>query len=106
MALVQRQHERDKLKRNIFTFRENINRHINLSKKYSYDDEGFKQFSRFEVHFTQYNQDIDHVIELINNGKSQADVISYLTNPVFIENFKAADDALSAIAHQKSCQQN
>jgi two-component system sensor histidine kinase/response regulator len=101
MALVQSQHERDKLKRNIFTFRENINRHINLSKKYSYDDEGFKQFSRFEVHFMQYNQDIDHVIELINNGKSQADVISYLTNPVFIENFKAADDALSAIAQQK-----
>ena len=101
MALVQNQPDREKLKRSIFKFRENIRRHVDLSKKYTLDDEGFKQFSRFDVHFAQYNQDIDHVIELIGNGKSQADVISYLTNPVFIENFNAADDALATIARQK-----
>lgn len=101
MALVQNQNDREKLKRNIFKFRENIRRHADLSKKYTLDDEGLKQFSRFDVHFAQYNQDIDNVIELIGNGKSQADVISYLTNPVFIENFNAADNALATIAHQK-----
>ena len=72
-----------------------------MSKKYTLDDEGLKQFSRFDVHFAQYNLDIDHVIELIGNGKSQVEVISYLTNPVFIENFNAADDALATIARQK-----
>ena len=99
MALVQNQHERDKLKRNIFKYREHIRRHADLSKKYTLDDEGLKQFSLFDVHFAQYNLDIDHVIELIGNGKSQADVISYLTNTVFIENFNAADNALATIAH-------
>lgn len=100
MALVQNQSERDKLKQSIFKFREDIRSDVDLSRKYTLDDEGFKQFSRFEVHLAQYHQDIDHVIELIDKGKSQADVISYLTNPVFIENFKAADGALAEIARQ------
>ena len=100
MALVHNQNDRDILKQSIFKFREDIRSDVDLSKKYTLDDEGFRQFSRFEAHFTQYNQDIDHVIELITNGKSQADVISYLTNPVFIENFKAADNALAEIARQ------
>lgn len=98
MALVQSQNDREQLKQSIFKFREDIRRDVDMAKKYSLDDAGFKQFSRFEVHLAQYNQDIDHVIELIGKGKSQADVISYLTDPVFIENFKAADNALMEIA--------
>ena len=101
MALVQNQKDRDNLKQSIFKNREIIRQHVDLSKKYVLDDRGLKEFSGFEVHFSQYNQDIDHVISLINSGKSSnVDVINFLTDPSFIENFKAADNALSSIAKQ------
>ncbi len=101
MALVQNQKDRDSLKQSIFKNRETIRQHVDLSKKYVLDDQGLKEFSGFEVHFAQYNQDIDHVISLINSGKSSnAAVINFLTDPAFIENFKAADSALSNIAQQ------
>ncbi len=101
MALVQHQENRDKLKQNIFKFRGVIREHVDLAKKNILHDEGSKSFSQFDEHFTQYNQDINNVIALINSGKSSnADVINYLTNPAFIENFQAADDALRDIAKQ------
>ena len=101
MALVQKQQDRDSLKQSIFKSRAIIRHHLDLSKKYVLGDQAFKEFSRFEVHFTQYNQDIDYVIGLINSGKSSnADVINFLTAPVFIENFNAADNALGNIAQQ------
>ena len=107
MALVQNQKDRDNLKQSIFKNREIIRQHVDLSKKYVLDDRGLKEFSGFEVHFSQYNQDIDHVISLINSGKSSnVDVINFLTDPSFIENFKAADNALSSIAKQNEIAAN
>ena len=101
MALVQHQEDRDKLRQSIFMFRGLIREHVDLSKKYMLDDEEFKNFSLFDAHFTQYNQDINNVITLINSGKSSnADVINYLTNATFIQNFQAADNALISIAKQ------
>ena len=99
MALVQNQKDRDQLKLNISKFRGTIVEHVDLSKKYIIDDEELKTFSEFDVHFTQYNQDIDRVMGVINSGKSNnMDVINELTNVAFIQNFQAADHALSAIA--------
>ena len=99
MALVQNQKDRDQLKLNISKFRGAIVEHVDLSKKYILDDEELKKFSDFDVHFTQYNQDIDRVIGIINSGKSNnMDVINELTNVAFIQNFQEADHALSAIA--------
>ncbi len=101
MALVQSQEDRDKLKLSIAKFRGTIVEHVDLSKKYILDDNDLKKFSEFDVHFTQYNQDIDRVIVVINSGKSNnLDVINILTNRAFIENFQAADNALIAIATQ------
>ncbi len=101
MALVQHQEDRDKLKQNIFKFRGVIRQHVDLAKKNILHEEGSKSFSAFDEHFAQYNQDINNVIALINSGKSSnGDVINYLTNPAFIQNFQAADDALGGIAKQ------
>ena len=99
MALVQSQKDRDQLKLNIGKFRGAIVEHVDLSKKYILDDEELKKFSEFNIHFTQYNQDIDRVMGVINSGKSSnMDVINELTNLAFIQNFQLADNALSAIA--------
>lgn len=101
MALVQHQEDRNKLGQSIYKFRGLIREHVELSKKYMLDNEELKNFSAFDAHFTQYNQDINNVIALINSGKSSnADVINYLTNPSFIQNFQAADNALISIAKQ------
>lgn len=101
MGLVERQIDKDKLKISIFRYRGVIREQVDLSRKYIFDDEGVKHFSTFEAHFNQYNQDINNVMALINSGQSSnADVVHYLTNPAFIQNFQAADDALGSIASQ------
>ena len=101
MALVQHQEDRDKLGQSIYKFRGLIREHVELSKQYILNNEELKKFSAFDQHFIQYNQDINNVIALINSGKSSnADVINYLTNPAFIQNFQAADNALISIAKQ------
>ena len=101
MGLVESQIDKDKLKIGIFKFRVVILEQIDLSRKYIFDDEVLKHFSSFDAHFNQYNQDINNVIALIDSGQSSnAEVVRYLTNPAFIENFQAADDALQRIASQ------
>ena len=101
MGLVERQIDKDKLKIGIFKFRGVIREQVDLSRKYIFDDEGLKHFSTFDAHFNQYNQDINNVMALINSGQSSnAEVVRYLTNPAFIQNFQAADDALHSIASQ------
>lgn len=101
MGLVESQIDKDKLKISIFRYRNVIREQVDLSRKYIFDDEGLKYFSTFEAHFNQYNQDINNVMALISSGQSSnADVVHYLTNPTFIQNFQAADDALGSIASQ------
>ena len=70
-----------------------------MSKKFITDEECLKYFPSFDAHFSQYNQDINKIFALINSGQSSnADVVQYLTNPAFIQNFQAANDALTSIA--------
>lgn len=99
MGLVKLQVDRDKLKISIFNYRGEIRQQVDLSKKYITDEECLKYFPSFDAHFSQYNQDINKIFALINSGQSSnADVVQYLTNPAFIQNFQAANDALTSIA--------
>ncbi len=99
MGLVKLQVDRDKLKISIFNYRGVIRQQVDLSKKYITDKECLEYFPSFDAHFSQYNQDINKIFALINSGQSSnADVVQYLTNPAFIQNFQAADDALTSIA--------